>query len=67
MARITCKPNSVEDGYLSGPYVTVRFERCGREDGRSVSLDLAPDGVYIAFCVTAKPCELLPHLSTLTE
>lgn len=23
--RMTCKPNSVWDGYLSRPYVTVRF------------------------------------------
>jgi len=58
------------DDHSSGTAVTGSLKRSTRRHGRAtlgVSLfDLAPDGVYLAFDVTAESGELLPHPFTLT-
>lgn len=54
LARMTCKPNSVENGYLSRRIVADTFKRYKGVGGQPNHLpNLAPDGVYIACRVAA--------------
>ena len=51
------KPGYVKNGHLSRTYVTISLKRSTREQTSSLmpSVDLASDGVYIAFSVTGEP------------
>ena len=61
-----CKPGSVSDDYLSGTAVTGSLKPC--KEQRRAAL-IAPKLLRIGFTREFSyhlPCELLPHISTLT-